>query len=570
MSDIQTSPPKIKNLRNKRQDSLDKSNCNNLIINESFIANINNTSLPEGENNNIELVTVKMIDPPVKNIATLVEIKNKQTEDETELNNLDESLNVSSIFDVKVNSTMNENDSNEKPKQSIIKVKIIVPKGTLNYEINDSTTQCTIKEDRPRSPSPIPLEKAPKVREVKKESSPRRYGHSVPIMGRAALMQKMQRPVDVATFNDSKIISDLVTERFVVNAFRNSTLQRSSKAPSRHNRLYRSLNTISNKKNNEDSRILRVPENSPIKLTDQVVSAEVKRMATFRSPTGREEPVEVLNKEEENPQENEVNEAQKIVILSSSDMEIQENENESSHEINLRRKDVNQIIFIPEQSSTKTTSSDTTVTPNPVDDTPKEADYKNFLPVVTLPEKNAQSMIRSSSEVNIQVNNRCPAINVTYKKNISKSELDFLSPISSPLECSFPNSASTVPLTEKNSCYSSHCSSLLEDVPYFTAVGELPSIDSLPTFNEMPETVAQNGTAEDKKLEVTGETELSSYDMEEFLKRALGDELLEDSMNQVRKKSFVVPYVPFLLSSFDNSFLFSVLEHIFCVVVFSW
>lgn len=64
--------------------------------------------------------------------------------------------------------------------------------------------------------------------------------HSLPIMGRARLMEKIEC-TDQSKLNDSEIIHELVHDRFIVNAYKNRSFKKPPKKPARFGKIYRSL-----------------------------------------------------------------------------------------------------------------------------------------------------------------------------------------------------------------------------------------------------------------------------------------------------------------------------------------
>lgn len=244
----------------------------------------------DNQRNNIELVRVKLLESTAMNAKERplqLRLQETRFDDRTDATD-DDCSSFESVAE----------DSKPSTKTSVIKLKLIVPKGCLENakietnccEIDDEkkvvkeTDDCIFEENRLRPLSPISTEHFAKVErlvELHEQLSRKNvFRHSVPIMGRAALLAKSSG--ERAPRDDSEIIGRMVRDRFVVNAYdsrlrlnrsltRPTTGQISSLSPSRSRfgKIFRSLDRNSDiRQSSPVKNIIRAPSTPPQILAD--------------------------------------------------------------------------------------------------------------------------------------------------------------------------------------------------------------------------------------------------------------------------------------------------------------
>lgn len=157
--------------------------------------------------------------------------------------------------------------------------KLIEPQPFAHFSPN--TGEVIPRDEQPETEDIFPnvvklVDFHEKQSELQRSQSFRRY--SLPVMGKATLLAKVES-LDEETLRDSEIIHELVRDRFIVNTYESRIFHRSLKKPSRYGKIYRSLERKMKTDTDDNplsktirSDIIQMENNSAIKLSDRFVS----------------------------------------------------------------------------------------------------------------------------------------------------------------------------------------------------------------------------------------------------------------------------------------------------------
>lgn len=311
---------------------------------ENYISDANENDINSTNLNNTlaQRVTVKVMEQPAKETITYLELNNSNRECKSELVNnknveafeTDNNKKRTPVIKVKVKLCKESCDKTDlENKSGISSLELSSNDGRKSFDIPEKIVEstciseernsnsiekiaveseqtkhnvengCIFDENKSRPLSPIPVVQTPvslhfravedlidfHERQITRPTG-RAISSKVPLMGTNALLNRSHE--SKLALNDSEIISALVRDRFVVNMFESRSYRRSiRKKPSNYGRIYKSLERTvctdspsngeikrTQNMNNTFQNIICVKQSSPIQLKEQPVSLQKKKL----------------------------------------------------------------------------------------------------------------------------------------------------------------------------------------------------------------------------------------------------------------------------------------------------